>query len=177
MNRIRRTSPLFATRFATRLATQLAIGLASVIAAGAAVAQPGVTVSAAWARPTVEGQAGGGGFLTLTGGSADDRLLSVSATIAKGAELHTMSMEGNVMRMRPVDGIAVPAGKTVELKPGGLHVMFVGLTQPLKSGTTFPLALRFEKAGDIKVDVKVAKTAPGMSGQAGHSPHAVEHKH
>ena len=120
-------------------------------------------VEAAWARPTVSGQSGGGGFLKITGGSANDRLLSASAGVSKMAELHTMEMDGDVMRMRPVDGIAIPAGATVELKPGGNHVMFMGLTQTLKAGARFPLTLRFEKAGEVKVDMLVALQAPSAA--------------
>jgi copper(I)-binding protein len=125
-----------------------------------AAAQTAPKVEAAWARPTVAGQSGGGGFLKITGGSTPDRLLSASAGIAKSTELHTMELDGNVMRMRAIDAIDVPAGQTVELKPGGRHVLFMGLKQTLKSGTSFPLTLRFEKAGEVKVDVKVSPTAP-----------------
>jgi copper(I)-binding protein len=92
--------------------------------------------------------------------------VSASADIAGRVELHTMSMDGNVMRMRQVDSIDIPAGKTVELKPGGLHVMFMDIKTPLKTGASFPLTLKFEKAGDVKVNVAVQ---PG--------PPAAEHKH
>ncbi len=126
-------------------------------------AQTAPKVEAAWARPTVSGQSGGGGFLKITGGSANDRLLSASTGVSKMVELHTMEMDGNVMRMRPADGIAVPAGATVELKPGGNHVMFMGLTQTLKAGARFPLSLRFEKAGEVKVEVLVATQAPSAA--------------
>jgi copper(I)-binding protein len=128
-------------------------------------AQTAPRVEAAWARPTVDGQAGGGGFLKITGGSTSDRLLSASAGVSKVVELHTMEMDGNVMRMRPVDAIVIPAGATVELKPGGNHVMFMGLTQTLKAGARFPLTLRFEKAGEVKVEMQVAVQAPA----AGHT--------
>jgi copper(I)-binding protein len=134
-------------------------------------AQTAPKVEAAWARPTVAGQGAGGGFLKITGGATADKLLSASADVSKAVELHTMEMDGNVMRMRQIPAIDVPAGGTVELKPGGRHVMFMGLTQPLKAGTRFPLTLRFEKAGEVKVDVEIAAQAPG-----GASPMA-EHKH
>ena len=134
-----------------------------------ALAQAAPKVEAAWARPTVDGQAAGGGFLKITGGASADRLLSVSAGVSKTTELHTMEMDGNVMRMRPIEALDIPAGATVELKPGGRHVMFMGLAQPLKVGTSFPLTLRFEKAGEVKVDVQVAAQAPAMG--------AAEHKH
>ena len=138
---------------------------AALLASAAASAQVAPKVGAAWARPTVAGQVGGGGYLKITGGATPDRLLSASAPIAKAVELHHMQMDGDVMRMRPVDGIVVAAGRTVELKPGGLHVMFVGLNKTLKAGDSFPLTLRFEKGGDVKVDMKVM-TAP-----------AADHKH
>lgn len=132
----------------------------ALLAATAAQAQNAPKVEKAWARPTVAGQAGGGGFLTISGGAAADRLLSASAGIAKAVEIHKMEMDGNVMRMRPVDAIDVPAGGTVELKPGGLHIMFVGLNKTLKAGDRFPLTLKFEKAGEQKVDVLVSAAAP-----------------
>jgi copper(I)-binding protein len=134
-------------------------------------AQTAPKVEAAWARPTVAGQGAGGGFLKITGGATADKLLSASADVSKAVELHTMEMDGNVMRMRQIPAIDVPAGGTVELKPGGRHVMFMGLTQPLKAGTRFPLTLRFEKAGEVKVDMEIAAQAPG-----GAAPMA-EHKH
>jgi copper(I)-binding protein len=133
---------------------------AALLACVAAQAQTAPKVEAAWARPTVAGQSAGGAFLKITGGASADRLVAVSAPVAKATELHTMKMEGNVMRMHAVPGIDVPAGQAVELKPGGLHVMFMGLSEPLKAGATFPLTLRFEKAGEVKVDVKVTTAAP-----------------
>ncbi len=145
---------------------------ALAVAAAAAPAQSAPKVEAAWARPTVQGQAGGGAFLRITGGSAPDRLLSASAGVAREVELHSMEMEGNVMRMRPITGIDVPAGKTIELKPGGQHVMFVGLTQTLKSGAHFPMTLRFEKAGEVKVDVRVMLQAPVAQTEP-----ALDHEH
>ena len=132
---------------------------AATLLAGAAFAQTAPRIDDAWARPTVAGQPGGGGFLKITSPSAD-RLVAASAPIAKAVELHTMQMDGDIMRMRQVPAIDIPAGKTVELKPGGLHVMFVGLTQTLQEGATFPLVLRFEKAGEVKVDMKVTAQGP-----------------
>jgi copper(I)-binding protein len=108
-----------------------------------------------YARATVAVQPTGGAFLTLTNNGADDRLLSASADVAKSVELHSMSMEGDVMRMRRLDAVDVPAGKTVELKPGASHIMLVGLKAPLKQGDKFPLTLKFEKAGEVTVTVNV----------------------
>jgi copper(I)-binding protein len=127
-----------------------------------------LTISHAYARSTVPGQPAGGAFLTIANAGADDKLVAASTTVAKNAELHTMNMEGDVMRMRQVDAIALPAGKTVELKPGNFHVMLTGLAAPLKAGERFPLTLKFEKAGEVRVQVQVeamgAATGAAMSG-------------
>ncbi len=123
-----------------------------------------VKVEAAWARPTVAGQQGGGGFMTLHSERAD-RLLGGTTPLAERFELHTMSMQGDVMQMRQLDAIALPAGQRVELKPGGLHVMFIGLKQPLTLGSKVPVTLRFERAGEVKVEMTV------MSRPATAAPH------
>ena len=155
-------------------ASRRSLLLLSLLACAAAWARtPAVKVEAAWARPTVAGQAAGGGFLKITGGAAADRLLGGSSTISKSVELHSMQMDGDVMRMREVPGIAVPAGQAVELKPGGLHLMFMGLKRPLKAGDTVPLTLRFEKAGEVKVDVEISAQPPAGAA-AGHGE---GHKH
>jgi periplasmic copper chaperone A len=114
-----------------------------------------VKVEGAWARPTVAGQQGGGGFMTVTS-AVNDRLLGGSTPVARRFELHSMSMKGDVMEMRAIDGLDLPAGKTVELKPGGMHVMFIGLKQPLALGSKVPVTLKFEKAGEVKVEFEVA---------------------
>jgi periplasmic copper chaperone A len=146
----------------------LALAALSLSTAVAAQTQAAPKVTGAWARPTVNGQAGGGGYLTLIGTTQADRLLSVKANVAKSVELHRMEMDGNVMRMREVEAIDVPAGQTVQLKPGGLHIMFVGLTQTLKNGATIPLTLRFERGGEVKVDMKVMnQTAVDAAGYGG----------
>jgi periplasmic copper chaperone A len=142
--------------------------IAGSVATTLALAQAGgPKVEAAWARPTVNGQSGGGGFLKITGGSTPDRLISATANVSKVVELHTMEMDGNVMRMRAIEAIDIPAGQVVELKPGGKHVMFLGLTQTLKSGARFPVTLRFEKAGEVKVDMQVM-SAPADAAKPAH---------
>ncbi len=138
-----------------KLTQRILLTSALCIAAVAAHGQNTVKVENVWARPTVAGQSGGGGFLKITGGAAADRLVSASAPVSKVVELHKMEMDGNVMRMREVPGIDVPAGTEVQLKPGGLHIMFIGLKQTLKAGDSFPMTLKFEKAGEVKVEVKV----------------------
>lgn len=148
----------------TSLSRTLA-GFSLALFATLAAAQSTVRVESPYARATVPGQPAGGGYLKVTNmGKEADRLLAVSADVSKSVELHSMSMEGDVMRMRQVDGIDVPAGGSVELKPGGLHIMFIGLKGPLKAGDTFPATLKFAKAGEVKVTVQVnaasAATAP-----------------
>ena len=132
---------------------------ASLLCLAATTAFAQVKVEQAWARPTVPGQQGGGGFLSITSTSAD-RLVSGSTPLAERFELHTMAMKGDVMEMRQVDAIELPAGKTVELKPGGLHVMFIGLKQALALGSKVPVTLKFEKAGEVKVEFDVMSRPP-----------------
>jgi hypothetical protein len=89
-------------------------------------------------------------------GKEPDRLISAKADVSKAVEIHETVMEGDVMRMQPVQGgIEVPAGGQVELKPGGYHVMFIGLTRDLNGGDKFPLTLQFEKGGEVTVEAEV----------------------
>jgi copper(I)-binding protein len=129
--------------------------VAAALCAGAAASLAQVKVEGAWARPTVAGQQGGGGYLSITSATAD-RIVGGSTPVAQRFELHTMSMKGDVMEMRQVDAIELPAGQKVELKPGGLHVMFMGLKEPLKLGSKVPVTLKLEKGGDVKVEFEVA---------------------
>lgn len=126
-----------------------------------------ITIGHPYARATAAGQPTGGGYLSFTNAGSTDKLVSISADVSKSVELHQMKMEGDLMKMRQVDGIDVPAGKTVELKPGGYHVMFVGLKAPLKAGDKFPAKLKFEKGGEVDVVFNVE--APGAA--------PMEHKH
>lgn len=119
-----------------------------------------VKVEGAWARPTVSGQQGGGGFMTLTSERAD-RLLGGSTPAAERVEFHTMAMEGDMMRMRQLDKLELKAGQKLEFKPGGLHAMFIGLKRPLTVGAKLPVTLMFERAGEVKVEMTVmARPAP-----------------
>ena len=128
-----------------------------VFAASAISAQTGqLEVDNAWARATPGKSAIGAAYVTIHSPTAD-KLVAASTPVAKKAELHTMSMSGMVMKMRPVASIDIPAGQAVTLQPGGLHIMLVGLAKPLKTGQTFPLTLTFEKAGSRTVNVAVEK--------------------
>ncbi len=124
-----------------------------------------VKIDGAWVRTAVQGQKGTGGFMKLTA-DQDLQLVSLTSPAAGLAEVHEMKMEGDVMKMRALPaGIALPAGKTIELKPGGLHVMLMDLKQALPIDSTVPMTLVFkDKAGkEVKMELKVpvALRAPG----------------
>ena len=138
------------------------LALAALVAQAQDAKIGAITITHAYARATVPGQPAGGAFLTIANAGADDKLLSARSGAAKSAELHTMKMDGDVMRMREVESIDVPAGQTVELKPGNFHVMMMGLKAPLKAGDHFPLTLKFEKAGEVQVEVPVQAAGPAM---------------
>jgi copper(I)-binding protein len=114
-----------------------------------------ITIGHPWAR-AAGANANGAAFMTLrNAGQQPDRLLSATTPIARTVELHTHIRDGEVMRMRPVADIPLPAGQTVHLRPGGLHVMLIGLTEPLRQGATVPLTLRFERAGEVTVQLEI----------------------
>jgi copper(I)-binding protein len=110
-----------------------------------------------WARATPPSAPAGGGFLKITNtGATPDRLISASSPVAELVQVHEMKMDGNVMRMREVEkGLEIPAGGSVTLAPGGLHLMMMGLKAPLAKDTKVPLTLVFEKAGRIEVELAV----------------------
>jgi copper(I)-binding protein len=126
-------------------------------------------ISAPWARATPKGAAVGGGYLKITNtGTTADRLLGGSTSIAGRLEVHEMSMSGNTMKMRQLsDGVEIKPGQSVELKPGGLHIMFVNLKQQLQQGQHFTATLQFEKAGKVDVDFSIAGIAATSAGGAG----------
>ncbi len=131
---------------------------------GAEVQAGALSLSGAFTRATQPGAPVAGGFVTIrnTGASAD-RLTGGSADFAASVEVHEMAMEGDVMKMRALpEGLALPAGGEVALKPGGYHLMFIGLKAPLKEGETVNVTLTFEKAGAVNVPMVVLK--PGAKG-------------
>jgi periplasmic copper chaperone A len=133
----------------------IAATLAATVAA--AVAQTGqIETTNAWARATPGGATTGAAYLTIVSPIAD-RLVAASSPIAESVQVHTMSMQGSIMRMRQIAGIDLPAGKAMTLKPGGLHIMLTGLSAPLKEGQSFPLTLMFKNAGSKEVTVTVVK--------------------
>lgn len=119
-----------------------------------AAAQAEVTVTEPWVRGTVPSQRASGAFMGLKS-SSDVRLVGASSPAAKIVEVHEMSTSDGVMRMRAIEGLPLPAGKTVELKPGGHHVMLIDLVKPLLPGEQVPISLTFVGADGRKSTVEV----------------------
>ena len=132
------------------------------LSAGSAWAQT-VKISNAWVRTTVAGQQSTGAFMALTAPAAM-KLVSVSTPAAGIVEVHEMKMDGDIMRMREIPQLELPAGKTVELKPGGLHMMLMDLKQPFAKDARVPFTLHFKNAkgvdSELKVMLQVAAVAP-----------------
>lgn len=124
-----------------------------------------------WARAMPDGAKVGGGYLSVTNrGDEADRLVGASAPFAARVEVHEMSMQDDVMKMRALpNGLAIPPGETVALEPGGLHIMFMGVTDPLVEGDRRRVTLTFEKAGPITVEFVVE----GMAAR-GHGDHQMD---
>ena len=148
------------------------------LAATAAWAQPAapVTVTGSWARPSVQGQTSSGVYLTLTA-RQPLQLVGVSTPVAAAAEVHEMKLDGDVMRMRALPALDLPAGQPVQLKPSGNHVMLQQLKMQLKPGTSIPLTLTFRAPGgeqrQLTVQVPVSMTPPREVGAtAAHGGHA-----
>ena len=135
-----------------------------------------VAAEGAWARASVAGQQATGAFVRLTA-KEPLRLVGVRTPAAAVGEIHEMKMEGDVMRMRALDGLDLPAGQTVELKPGGLHLMFQQLKAPLQEGTQVPVTLVFQDAqgaeSRLHLQVPVQRMAPKGGEAAGHGGHAM----
>jgi copper(I)-binding protein len=133
----------------------------------AAIAQTGgVEITDAWARATPGGAETGAAYLTLRS-PAGDRLTGITSPAAEKTQLHEMTDDGGIMRMRGVAAVDLPPGQPVTLKPGGLHIMMMGLKHPLQPGQSVPLTLTFEKAGTREVSAAVGKI--GAAGPATHS--------
>lgn len=131
-----------------------------------------IAVTGAFTRATLPGAKAAGGFMTIVNAGAEaDRLVGAGTKTAKTTEIHEMKMEGDMMKMRALpEGVEIPAGGTVELAPGGFHVMMMGLVQPLVESACVEVILKFEKAGELPVMLNVAapdaKAAP-----EGHAHH------
>ena len=130
-----------------------------------------VMVKDPWVRATVPQQMATGAFMQLSA-PAESRLVEVRSSVAGVVEIHEMAMEGNVMKMRAVPGVELPAGKTVELKPGGYHVMLMDLKKELKAGDTVPLTLVVEGADKKRMNIEVKAPVRALTTDA-----ATMHKH
>ena len=128
-----------------------------------------IKVEEPWARESPPTVTNGAAYMTLVNtGKEADRLVGASGEVSAAVELHTHLMEGGVMKMRPIEAIEVNPGEPTALRPSGLHIMLIGLKKPLVAGQTFPLRLRFEKAGEIPVEVTVRKMGPGEGAEHSH---------
>lgn len=133
---------------------------------------PTIQVEQAWARASAGQARTGAAYMTLVNhGQAADRLVKVASMVAEKTELHSHVMDGDVMRMRPIAAVEVNPGEPSVLKPGGLHVMLIGLKAPLKAGGSFMLDLTFEKAGTIQVKVAIGAVGARDSGGHNHTGH------
>jgi copper(I)-binding protein len=127
--------------------------LLSLVASGA-IAQ--VEIENPWSRATAPGaKVGAGYFIIRNKSAAPDRLVSAASPAAARVETHVIEKQGDVLRMREVKGYAVPAKGSFELKPGGPHLMLVDIKAPLKEGERVPVTLKFEKAGEVRVEMEV----------------------
>ncbi len=161
--------------------TLLALSAAFTLSAQAA--EP-LTVLAPWARPAVVGQGATGAFMQLRA-STDLRLIAARSPAVTRVEIHEMKMEGEVMRMRAIPGLDLPAGQTVALQSGGYHLMLIKPFQPLKAGDTVPLTLVVQDAAlkrhELTVQLPVRTAPPGRdAAQGAHDHHGHghgDHKH
>jgi len=157
------------TRFFTRAAfgALFAVTVFSAPAFAQDITVGTLTLSNPWARATPPKAPAGGGFLTITNnGNEQDTLTAVSTPAAEMSQLHKMEVVNGIMKMREVEGgIKIPAGDTVTLKPGGYHLMFIGLKHDLKKGETLPVTLTFARAGTVDVTLPIWPV--GSMGPAG----------
>lgn len=146
----------------------------------AAPEQPSeIEVAQPWARATPPGAAAGGGFVTLTNrGEVDDTFVGATSPLTERVEIHTMEMDGDVMRMQHLPGgIEIPAGETVTLAPGGLHLMFMALSSPIEEGQPIPVTLEFQHAENIEIELHVVPVGASPEGEDTHADHHADHDH
>ncbi|MFN5702078.1 MAG: copper chaperone PCu(A)C [Betaproteobacteria bacterium] len=153
---------------------RLLSALALMWAAGAAHAQ--VTIGDPWVRATVAQQKATGMFAQVTSAQGG-KLVAASSPVAAVVEIHEMAMENNVMKMRAVPGLELPAGKAVDLKPGGYHVMLMGLKQQVKEGEVVPVTLVVEGKDGKRESVEVKAPVRALAAQAAGHSHGGGHRH
>jgi len=122
-----------------------------------------------WAKASLKGAPNSAAYMAITNtGETSDRLIAASAPVSKAAELHAMSMTNGVMRMRRLEGgVPLPAGETIALKPGGKHIMLIGLKDQLEPGSSFSVTLNFENAGEHRIEVMVNDSEPEAAQDGG----------
>ena len=154
---------------------RIALALIAALAAPASaqITRHGsITAADAWSRATSSRASIGAGYVTVRNtGAQADRLVSATSPRAAKVEIHTMSLDDGIMRMRPLpNGLEVPAGGEALLAPGGNHIMLIGLKSPLKAGERVPATLRFARAGDVRIQFKVVGAGSTVAGvrQGGH---------
>lgn len=145
---------------ATAFMIRLGLCGAAMLPASAALAQ--VEVTDAWARSTVEAQRASGAFMKLRS-AAGARLVGVKSPAAAVVELHEMAMQGDVMKMRAIDALDLPAGQVVELKPGSYHVMLIDLKAPLKAGESVPITLDVQDKDGTRRQIEVKAAVRPLS--------------
>jgi periplasmic copper chaperone A len=144
----------------------LVAAAASLLLATAAQAEDSLKIDQPWARATPGGAKNGAAYVTLES-AAPDALVAASSPVSAKAEIHMHAQEGGVMKMMPVEEVPLDPGKKVELKPGGEHIMLLGLKRPLKEGEHFPLTLTFRNGGKREVEVRVEKPGAGAPTMGG----------
>jgi periplasmic copper chaperone A len=165
----------FNSNLIRRSATAFAIGASFAIfvaapAQAADVDVGSIHIAQPWARATPKGAASGAGYMTITNnGTAPDRVSCVSSDASGQCQIHSMTMEDGVMKMRPVEGgLEIKPGETVTLKPGGFHIMLLDLKHPLDAGESLKATLKFDKAGTVDVTYPIAAIgAPGADAGGG----------
>jgi len=168
----------FFTKHALRFSLALLAASALPLAQAHEYAVGQLKIGQPYARATVPGQPAGGAYFSIENkGSAPDKLVALSSPVAKSTQIHTMSMEGNLMKMREVEGgLEIKPGQTIAMQPGnGYHVMLMGLSKPLQEGEKVPMTLTFEKAGKVDVTVNVESAAAGAKSKDGMEH--MEHMH
>lgn len=150
---------------ALSLAQSMAMPAPQTMPAGETFAVGDLSLAGAFTRATLPNAPVGGGFLTIVNNGAEaDRLIAAASPVAQMVQLHEMRMEGDMMKMAEKEGgIEIPAGETVTLAPGGLHIMFMGLQQSFVEGGTVPVTLTFEKAGTVEIELQVMGVGAGSA--------------
>lgn len=157
-------------KFATLAASLLLSTFAATPLLAQKFDQGTLTITHPWARPTPPGLTVSAMYFSIKNhGNAADRLIGWSSPVAGRTELHETRMEGGMAKMRPVESVTIPAQGTIKAEPGGLHVMLLDLKQPLEVGKKIPVTLKFERAGEVKVEAAIED--PRKSASDDHSHH------